>query len=501
MPYIILVTGIFSFVLLGLNHKNKVVWIFFIMLLGINVFIFSSFLYITKVSSYSYILNIDNYAYQWLSGFKISFYDIVTLINVGIALYMSALALFLTLFKETEKSFWQSVLKSLLSLLPIALFLVINTPQNYKNLYLAFHIAATEREAAHVTNQLFLITAVNYCVLIAYLLLPFLTLFRHWGHTCIKTKKHHAVILAICFLILDTFFLCFIAMAPFNILSPRPDTLLRFDSNTVLIGNQIFAYFSIAMLLAFNAALFLLWRFHILEQVDFMRKTTIRKNTRFLAADLRGMMHSYKNTLLSIEILTMKINSHFGSEESKNEVQEINTIARNSINSIGRFLDIFNTIRLSPENIELADCIVKALQEASIPPHIKIENRLLPGVYIYADAYHITKMFRNLIDNAADAIQAANQRDGRITLTMAREDNWAVIDLRDNGCGIEKKHVRKIFNPLFSTKQSYDNWGIGLSYVKEVLHAHLGSIHVESVVQKYTDFQVLLPLSKYRRLS
>lgn len=500
MPYIILIAGIFSFILLALNHKNKVVWIFFIMLLGINVFIFASFLYITKVSSYSHILSIDNYAYQWLSSLKISFYDIVALINIGIALYMSALSLFINLFKESAKSFWRLTLKILLSLLPIVLFLVINTPQNYRNLYLAYNIAATAREATRVVRQLSLITVVNYCVLMVYLLLPFWVLFRRWRYTCIKTKKQHAIILAICFFILDVFFLCFIAMAPLHILSPRLDTLLRFDSSTVLIENQIFAYFSIAMLLALNVALFLLWRSRILEQVDFMRKTTIRKNTRFLAADLRGMMHSYKNSLLSIEILTMKINNHFGSEESRNEVQEIGAIARDSINSIGRFLDIFNTLRLSPENIEPAACVARALQETSIPPNIKVENQLLPDVYIYADAYHITKMFRNLIDNAVEAIEAANRQDGQIIITMVREDNWAVIDLRDNGCGIEKKHLRKIFNPLYSTKQSYVNWGIGLSYVKKVLHAHLGSIYVESAAQKYTDFQILLPLSKYRRL-
>ena len=65
--------------------------------------------------------------------------------------------------------------------------------------------------------------------------------------------------------------------------------------------------------------------------------------------------------------------------------------------------------------------------------------------------------------------------------------------MRDNGCGIDKKMMKRLFKPFASTKKTFNNWGIGLSHVKDVVDAHFGFINVKSKPNEFTEFQIILP--------
>ena len=54
-----------------------------------------------------------------------------------------------------------------------------------------------------------------------------------------------------------------------------------------------------------------------------------------------------------------------------------------------------------------------------------------------------------------------------------------MIEVSDNGLGMSKSQIKKIFDPFYSSKNSNYNWGMGLYYVREVVKSHLGKMRVE----------------------
>lgn len=96
----------------------------------------------------------------------------------------------------------------------------------------------------------------------------------------------------------------------------------------------------------------------------------------------------------------------------------------------------------------------------------------------------------NLIKNAIDAMKGK----GTLTIEVAKEGNYARINVSDTGKGIPKSHQTKIFEPGFTTKKR--GWGLGLSLVKRIIEDyHFGKVRVlSSEIGKGTTMQVLLKL-------
>lgn len=117
---------------------------------------------------------------------------------------------------------------------------------------------------------------------------------------------------------------------------------------------------------------------------------------------------------------------------------------------------------------------------------------------IYSDPYALEQVLINLMINAA---QAADKPDSWIKLTVAVTDEWknhAIIQVSDNGCGIDDKHRLKIFDPFFTTKTSPEGTGLGLYVCHNLIEGLGGRIEVESKPGEGSTFSVILP-DKERR--
>lgn len=100
-------------------------------------------------------------------------------------------------------------------------------------------------------------------------------------------------------------------------------------------------------------------------------------------------------------------------------------------------------------------------------------------------------VFENLVRNAADAIDHPN---GEIRMEIHPMREAAIIDVIDNGRGIDPKIRKDIFRPGFSTKQR--GWGLGLSLAKRIVeNYHGGKIFVKSSSSSGTTFRIRLPLA------
>jgi len=119
---------------------------------------------------------------------------------------------------------------------------------------------------------------------------------------------------------------------------------------------------------------------------------------------------------------------------------------------------------------------------------------------ILADKRQMEQVMMNILNNAIDAIQDT----GEIKITTGRnilgkdpiglkKVSGIFIAIEDNGTGIKKENLIKVFNPFFSTKLDKQGTGLGLSISRTIVQRSRGKLEVESEEGKYTKFIITLP--------
>jgi signal transduction histidine kinase len=103
----------------------------------------------------------------------------------------------------------------------------------------------------------------------------------------------------------------------------------------------------------------------------------------------------------------------------------------------------------------------------------------------------LEQVILNLVLNALDAVDGTA---GEIVLrTRRKNDNWVVLEVTDNGLGIDADNMNKLFEPFFTTKPLGQGIGIGLSTCYHILQAHGGEITVDSAPGEGAVFTAILP--------
>ncbi len=133
---------------------------------------------------------------------------------------------------------------------------------------------------------------------------------------------------------------------------------------------------------------------------------------------------------------------------------------------------------------------------------ISVETNLMPDLpAIMGNAGKLQQVFLNLFLNAKDAMAGAAARPGeQRTLRIATEVNGHVsISIADSGSGIAPEHLRRIYDPFFTTKAARRDGqprgtGLGLAVTYGIIQEHSGKIHVESQVGSGTTFYLEFPL-------
>jgi two-component system, NtrC family, nitrogen regulation sensor histidine kinase NtrY len=173
----------------------------------------------------------------------------------------------------------------------------------------------------------------------------------------------------------------------------------------------------------------------------------------------------------------------------------IDTIRKRSIGLIHFVSDFRNLARVPTPKLstftvkELFDqiCLIMKpeLKEGSVQLHTSIEPS---NLQLTADNDQIEQVLINLVKNAIQAFDCHEDRriwmSAYVTMT-----GRTLVEVRDNGPGIEKDAVDKIFIPFFTTKKTGS--GIGLSLSKQIMRYHKGSIQVKSVEGEGTTFTLI----------
>ena len=156
-------------------------------------------------------------------------------------------------------------------------------------------------------------------------------------------------------------------------------------------------------------------------------------------------------------------------------------------------------IGLKKENADVHELIKEAVKNTSLTLHEKkgtITLDLKAETSIASvDKLHFTNVIYNLLDNAIKYTQRAPQ----IIIRTKIVNNSILLEVQDNGIGIDDAEQRKIFHRFYrvSTGNLHDvkGFGLGLNYVKLIMEAHKGKISVASLPNNGSTFKLVVPIA------
>ncbi len=106
----------------------------------------------------------------------------------------------------------------------------------------------------------------------------------------------------------------------------------------------------------------------------------------------------------------------------------------------------------------------------------------------------LLQVFINIIKNAKEALLSANIENPVISVVTSEDEEQVIISICDNGKGIDKAIIAKIYEPYFSTKDEKTGTGLGLYMSKIIVEKHLlGTLHAENIKECGVCFIISLP--------
>ena len=221
---------------------------------------------------------------------------------------------------------------------------------------------------------------------------------------------------------------------------------------------------------------------------------------------INNMTHEFKTPLatISLAVDALKNEKVKGNAEKTsyftNIIKEENKRMNKQVETIlqAALLDK-QEVQLNLKKLPAHDMITSALnnitlqveeKQGKLEVHFDAEKDL-----ILADEVHFTNLINNLLDNAVKY----SKEPLEIKLSTSNSGNQLKIKIEDNGIGMNKETVNRIFEKFYRAHtgniHNVKGFGLGLSYVKTMVEAHHGTIKAESILGKGSTFTVTIPLA------
>jgi two-component system, NtrC family, sensor kinase len=209
------------------------------------------------------------------------------------------------------------------------------------------------------------------------------------------------------------------------------------------------------------------------------------------------------------------------------ETQSLDETAKEEINSLA--IDVIDNLHKINQHGKRADSIVKSMMQHAgntsgqkelsdinvlVEEYLKLsylgfrakDNLFNAEITTNYDAaleriemvpQDIGRVIMNICNNAFYSLREKvkmklNDYKATLFISTRKEENKLIITIRDNGMGIPKKYLDKIFQPFFTTKPTGTGIGLGLSLAYDIIKAHQGELRVDSIEREFTEFSIQL---------
>lgn len=219
-----------------------------------------------------------------------------------------------------------------------------------------------------------------------------------------------------------------------------------------------------------------------------------------------GLAHEIRNplTAISVRLFTLQKSLTEGTPEYsdaaliRNEIDRLEQIVKDFLKLARPSASKLSLMRPQLLLTEVRDLLAPQLQRREIS--LKCEETV--DEPFAGDPMQLKQVLINLVQNAAESIG----RDGSVTLRARvgeanfnnTNDPAIILEVEDNGTGIEPEVQERLFDPFFSTKEN--GTGLGLPIAAKIIDQHHGRLDFETQPGRGTVFRVMLPAVPYRKL-
>ncbi|MEK6651650.1 MAG: ATP-binding protein, partial [Nitrospirota bacterium] len=210
-----------------------------------------------------------------------------------------------------------------------------------------------------------------------------------------------------------------------------------------------------------------------------------RQHLEAIGKIVAGVAHEIRNPLFGISSIVQILEREIKSEQHRALLQAM-------LKEIYRLKNLVEELLLysRPSKLDIREVDLNVLME-KIKHYVKAKKEdvavnliINPSVTIMADMDKLTQIFLNLTDNALNA------GSRNIDITAEQKKDRAVITIKDNGIGIRKDIIDKIWDPFFTTRK--EGTGLGLSICKKIIEDHNGSMEIQSAEGSGTSVIITL---------
>jgi signal transduction histidine kinase len=209
-----------------------------------------------------------------------------------------------------------------------------------------------------------------------------------------------------------------------------------------------------------------------------------------------GLAHEIKNPIAAIKGFSQVIGKAV-EENDAEAIKDFKDVVPRQLDRINEIVEKLLTLSKPPKlerkkidiNV-LLDEIVRLVEKQALKQRVEIVKSFEDLPQTLADPEQLTQAFLNLILNAIQSMPDGGQIEIR---TRFMGTDRIVVEIIDNGAGIPKEKLSRIFDPFYTTKAGGS--GLGLSVTQKIIIDHHGKIDVDSEVGKGTTFKIILPVT------
>ena len=213
-----------------------------------------------------------------------------------------------------------------------------------------------------------------------------------------------------------------------------------------------------------------------------------------------GIAHELNNPLTGVigfsDMLMKRTNLP---EDAKEDLETINREARRTANVVQGLLTFARGQKTEKGQVNVNSIVQSVLQLRSYEhkvSNIEVNTRLAPELpAVSGNGGQLQQVFINLVVNAEQAMLEANNK-GTLTVTTERAGDSIRASVADDGPGISRENMSKLFTPFFTTKDVGKGTGLGLSICHGIITEHGGRIYARSEPGRGATFIIELPVHK-----
>lgn len=219
---------------------------------------------------------------------------------------------------------------------------------------------------------------------------------------------------------------------------------------------------------------------------------------------INNMTHELKTPIATVHAAIEAL-QHFQALEDKEKTQSYLAISHKELSRLSGLVErvLQDSIEetpgftLYPEKVNVEEVVTDLINRQQVKADKKVTfdfDNKLPDNFIVVDKTHFTNALNNIIDNAVK--YSGKEVHIKLATAMDKENRFSIV-ISDNGQGISPTYKKMIFDKFFRVPtgdlHNVKGFGLGLSYVKNIIEKHGGSVWVESEQGRGSRFIIIIP--------